>query len=184
MMYKATSKVFRRRSGPPVLFLCAFLMLAGPGAIAAIDPLDFDSVEQQRQYRDLIGEFRCPKCLNQNLAESDAPIAQDLRLAVYELVQEGRSSDEIRRFMQERYGDFVLYNPPLRADTLLLWFGPLALALVGLGVVWRISRRRGSAESIELDDDARAQVRAMLGGNAGPEGASPDAGRPRQEGTP
>jgi cytochrome c-type biogenesis protein CcmH len=119
-----------------MVWLLVLSLVAGAGgAIAAIDPLEFDSPEQQRQYRDLIAELRCPKCLNQNLAESDAPIAQDLRTAVFELVQEGRSSNEIRLFMQERYGDFVLYRPPMRGDTLLLWLGPPVLGLIGLGVV-------------------------------------------------
>jgi cytochrome c-type biogenesis protein CcmH len=151
----------KRRGTVRLVLLMLALAVCG-GAVAAIDPLDFESLEQQRQYRDLIAEFRCPKCLNQNLAESDAPIAQDLRLAVYELVREGRSDDEIRRFMQERYGDFVLYRPPLRGDTLLLWFGPLVLGLVGLVVVWRIGRERSRAAPVELDEAARARVRSML----------------------
>jgi cytochrome c-type biogenesis protein CcmH len=154
----------RRRCWLAVLALGAALgWLASAPAQAAIDPFEFEHMEQQQQYRTLIAEFRCPKCFNQNLAESDAPIAQDLRRVVYELVQEGRSSDEIRGFMQERYGDFVLYRPPLRADTLLLWFGPLVLGLLGVGVVWRISRQRSREEPIQLDATAQAEVDALLG---------------------
>jgi cytochrome c-type biogenesis protein CcmH len=155
--------------------------LASAPAQAAIDPFEFEHMEQQQQYRTLIAEFRCPKCFNQNLAESDAPIAQDLRRVVYELVQEGRSSDQIRGFMQERYGDFVLYRPPLRADTLLLWFGPLALGLLALGVVWRISRQRSTEEPVQLDSAAQAQVNALLRADDSRDRSRPD---PRQRRAP
>ncbi|MEC8060686.1 MAG: cytochrome c-type biogenesis protein, partial [Pseudomonadota bacterium] len=79
---------------------------------STVDVLAFESEQQQRRYKALIDEFRCPKCLNTNLSGSDAPIAQDLRRSVYRLVQEGRSDQQIRDFLQQRYGDFVLYKPP------------------------------------------------------------------------
>ncbi len=144
--------------------LCVALSAAvwPSSASAAIDPVAFNTPEQLTQYRRLIAEFRCPKCLNQNLAESDAPIAQDLRMAVRELVEEGRSDDEIRRYMQERYGDFVLYKPPLRADTLLLWFGPLLLGVIALVAVWRVAGQRSRDPGVELDAEAQARVRSLL----------------------
>ncbi|BBI67003.1 hypothetical protein PKHYL_11940 [Psychrobacter sp. KH172YL61] len=80
-------------------------------------------VQQEAQYRGLISEeLRCPKCQNQNLAASDAPIAQDLKQKVYDLVKDGRSDAEIRAYMQERYGDFISYKPPVRPSTWILWF--------------------------------------------------------------
>ena len=81
----------------------------------------FESEQQQRRYKALIDEFRCPKCLNTNLSGSDAPIAQDLRRSVYRLVQEGRSDQQIRDFLQQRYGDFVLYKPPFAGPTAFIW---------------------------------------------------------------
>ncbi|MFC6381303.1 cytochrome c-type biogenesis protein [Psychrobacter glacincola] len=110
-------------------------------AYAAIDVYDFDSVQQEAQYRGLIEELRCPKCQNQNLAGSDAPIAQDLKQKTYDMIKEGRSDGEIRAYMQERYGDFITYKPPVRPSTWILWFFPplLLIALIA-GWFWQSKR--------------------------------------------
>lgn len=110
---------------------------------AAIDVYDFDSPQQEAQYRGLIEELRCPKCQNQNLAGSDAPIAQDLKQKIYDLIKEGRSDSEIRNYMQDRYGDFISYKPPVRPSTWILWFFPplLLIALIG-GWFWQSRRRQ------------------------------------------
>lgn len=110
-------------------------------AQAAIEVYDFDSVQQEAQYRGLIEELRCPKCQNQNLAGSDAPIAQDLKQKTYDMIKEGRSDAEIRAYMQERYGDFITYKPPVRPSTWILWFfPPLLLIVLVIGWFWQ-SRR-------------------------------------------
>lgn len=115
-------------------------------AYAAIDVYDFDSVQQEAQYRGLIEELRCPKCQNQNLAGSDAPIAQDLKQKTYDLVKDGRSDGEIRSYMQERYGDFISYKPPVRPSTWILWFfPPLLLILLIAGWFWQTKRRQLTA---------------------------------------
>ena len=115
-------------------------------ANAAIDVYDFDSVQQEAQYRGLIAELRCPKCQNQNLAGSDAPIAQDLKQKTYDLIKEGRSDGEIRDYMQERYGDFISYKPPVRPSTWILWFfPPLLLILLIAGWFWQTKRRQLTA---------------------------------------
>jgi len=113
---------------------------------AAIDVYDFDSVQQEAQYRGLIEELRCPKCQNQNLAGSDAPIAQDLKQKTYDMVKDGRSDGEIRAYMQERYGDFISYKPPVRPSTWILWFFPplLLIVLIG-GWFWQSKRRQAAA---------------------------------------
>lgn len=115
-------------------------------AYAAIDVYEFDSVQQEAQYRGLIEELRCPKCQNQNLAGSDAPIAQDLKQKTYDLVRDNRSDSEIRDYMQERYGDFISYKPPVRPSTWILWFFPplLLIALIG-GWFWQSRRRQLTA---------------------------------------
>lgn len=117
--------------------------LLSVSAFAAIDVYDFDSVQQEAQYRGLIEELRCPKCQNQNLAGSDAPIAQDLKQKTYDLVKDGRSDGEIRDYMQERYGDFISYKPPVRPSTWILWFFPplLLIALI-VGWFWQSKRRQ------------------------------------------
>lgn len=115
-------------------------------ANAAIDVYDFDSVQQEAQYRGLIAELRCPKCQNQNLAGSDAPIAQDLKQKTYDLIKEGRSDGVIRDYMQERYGDFISYKPPVRPSTWILWFfPPLLLILLIAGWFWQTKRRQLTA---------------------------------------
>ncbi len=114
---------------------------------AAIDVYDFDSPRQEAQYRGLIEELRCPKCQNQNLAGSDAPIAQDLKQKTYDMVKDGRSDAEIRAFMQERYGDFISYKPPVRPSTWILWFfPPLLLIFLITGWFWQSKRRQLAAK--------------------------------------
>jgi cytochrome c-type biogenesis protein CcmH len=126
---------------------------------AAIDVYDFDSVQQEAQYRGLIEELRCPKCQNQNLAGSDAPIAQDLKQKTYDMVKDGRSDGEIRAYMQERYGDFISYKPPVRPSTWILWFfPPLLLIVLIIGWFWQSKRsqRVARGESAVNVDSAAA----------------------------
>ena len=121
------------------------LLLAGlsMSAWANIDTYQFDNPRQEAQYRALIEEFRCPKCQNQNLAGSDAPIAQDLKQKTYDMVKDGRSDAEIRQYMNERYGDFISYKPPVRPSTWILWFFPPVL-LVFVMLAWFIRNRNSS----------------------------------------
>ena len=143
--------------------LAAWLLCLLWGAGHAASPIDiyeFPNAELEARYRALASEFRCPKCLNVNLSGSDAPIAQDLRAAVWRLVvQEGRTDEEVRAFMQARYGDFVLYDPPVRPDTWLLWGGPALFALLGLGLIgYRLRNQRAAA----LSDADQARLRTIL----------------------
>ena len=121
------------------------LLVAGlsTSAWANIDTYQFDNPRQEAQYRALIEEFRCPKCQNQNLAGSDAPIAQDLKQKTYDMVKDGRSDTEIRQYMNERYGDFISYKPPVRPSTWILWFFPPVL-LVFVMLAWFIRNRNSS----------------------------------------
>lgn len=143
------SKFSHKPMLPAILAFFTLLMSVTTLSHAAIDVYDFDSKRQEAQYRGLIDEFRCPKCQNQNLAGSDAPIAQDLKQKTYDMVKDGRSDAEIRQYMQERYGDFISYNPPVRPSTWILWFfPPLLLLLILSGWFWRNnakSRSRNSA---------------------------------------
>lgn len=135
-------------------------------AQAAIDTYEFDNPRQEAQYRALIDEFRCPKCQNQNLAGSDAPIAQDLKRKTYEMVKDGRTDAEIRQYMKARYGDFISYKPPVRPSTWLLWFfPPLLLVMVLLG--WWVKNRRANTPQLlptePLSDAEQARLDALLG---------------------
>ena len=125
--------------------MATVLLVAGlsMSAWANIDTYQFDNPRQEAQYRALIEESRCPKCQNQNLAGSDAPIAQDLKQKTYDMVKDGRSDAEIRQYMNERYGDFISYKPPVRPSTWILWFFPPVL-LVFVMLAWFIRNRNSS----------------------------------------
>ena len=115
--------------------ICAMLMLlAGcllSGAAAALDPIDYQSPAEEQRFKALAAELRCVMCQNQSIADSNAPIAHDLRMEVLRLMREGRNDEEIKQYLVERYTDFVLYEPPMRGGNWLLWVGPFALLLVG-----------------------------------------------------
>jgi cytochrome c-type biogenesis protein CcmH len=145
--------------------LVAIILLIALGlpsmVFAAIDAYPFSTDAQRNQYNSLITELRCPQCLNTNIAGSDAMIARDLRREVHRLVLEGKSDNEVRKFMLARYGDFILYKPQLKAGTVVLWFGPLVFLLIALGVIYRLVRRR-KAQAIALDEDDQARLQRML----------------------
>lgn len=143
------------------------LVLSG-SAQAAIDTYEFASEAERERYRTLTEELRCPKCQNQNIADSNAPIAMDLRAEIYRMLEEGRSNEEIVEHLVLRYGDFVRYKPPLDQRTLLLWYGPAALLLGGLGALVLIVRRRrrvdASPQAGELSPEERERLATLLDG--------------------
>ena len=116
-------------------------------------------------------ELRCLVCQNETIAASHADLAVDLRNQIRVKLRQGQSPGQIRDFMVQRYGDFVLYNPPLKASTLVLWGGPFVLLLVGLGAMAANIRRRRSAPS-PLGDAERARAQRLLDGAQGQGGAS------------
>ncbi|MCB1552424.1 MAG: cytochrome c-type biogenesis protein CcmH [Xanthomonadales bacterium] len=129
--------------------------LAGCVLIAApawsIEPLSFRDAAEETRFRALTAELRCVMCQNQSLADSNAMIASDLRREVLDLMHQGKTDQEIKDFLVERYTDFVLYRPPVRSDTLLLWLGPGAVLLAGLAAVILIVRRRAAQLGDELE---------------------------------
>jgi cytochrome c-type biogenesis protein CcmH len=143
-------------------WLLVLLLVTGLPAQSAIETYQFDTPVQEARYKHLIDELRCLVCQNQNLADSDAELAQDLRRKTYEMLKAGRSDREILDYMVERYGDFVLYRPPLKGTTVALWVGPFLILAVGVLVLLRvISRRR--TDPAETDDAAAlARVERLL----------------------
>ena len=132
------------------------LLLASSLAFAQASdptPLQFKDAAQETRFHALAVELRCVKCQNQSLADSNAQIAQDLRREVLDLMNEGKSDAEIKRFLVDRYGEFVLYKPEVGRGTWLLWFGPLLLLLVGAIVVFRLVRRRSDETPVTHDDN-------------------------------
>ncbi|NBA93887.1 cytochrome c-type biogenesis protein [Pseudomonas sp. R5(2019)] len=139
------------------------LSLAGV-AQAAIDTYKFASDSDRERFRELTKELRCPKCQNQDIADSNAPIAADLRKEIFRMLGEGKSNQQIIDFMVDRYGDFVRYKPALTSRTWLLWFGPAGLLLGGAVVIAVIVRRRRAELPIGDTDltDAQRQRLAQL----------------------
>lgn len=149
--------------------LLLLICLLAPSAWAAIEPHEFESEAQTERYQHFTEILRCPKCQNQNLAGSDAAIAADLREELRRLIEEGRTDQEIVDFMVARYGEFVLYQPPLDRRTALLWGAPALFALIGFGVLAVLVRRRRAAEATPadapLDAAEQARLAALLGDN-------------------
>jgi cytochrome c-type biogenesis protein CcmH len=136
--------------------LLAVVTLLGAAPAHAIDTeRAFDDPALQHRYETLNRELRCLVCQNQTIADSNAGLAVDLRREVKEMIQAGKTDDEIRKFMTDRYGDFVLYNPPLTARTYLLWAAPALLLAIALGAVFSIVRRR-SRQPIDIDPEEPA----------------------------
>jgi cytochrome c-type biogenesis protein CcmH len=127
------------RSFAKRVFICALLIAS---AATAMEPVDYQSPAEAQRHRALAAELRCVMCQNQSIADSNAPIAHDLRMEVLRLMREGKDDDQIKAYLVERYSDFVLYEPPLRGGNWLLWVGPFVLLVGGLLAVMAVIRRK------------------------------------------
>jgi len=146
-----------------IVLALASLVLQPFAAAKEAQPTALDPVAEARTIS-LAAELRCLVCQNQTIADSNADLAVDLRREIREQVAAGRTDGEILDFMTTRYGDFVLYRPPLKATTVLLWFGPAALFVIGFVVLYRVlrARRKRVAEDRPLTDDERRRAEALL----------------------
>jgi len=139
------------------------LLLACLGtAQASIDTYEFSTQAERERYRTLVEELRCPKCQNQNIADSDAPIAMDMRDEIYSKLEAGQSDEEIIGFLVERYGDFVRYKPPVNSKTVILWYGPAAFLAFGLLMVAIILMRRRRSVVAKQDQSLSSDEQARL----------------------
>ncbi|KKZ53392.1 cytochrome c-type biogenesis protein [Haemophilus haemolyticus] len=144
------------------LFLTALLFSSV--AFSSIDALNFSSPQQESNYHQLTQSLRCPQCQNNNIADSNATIAVDMRGKVFELLQEGKSKNDVVDYMVARYGNFVTYDPPMTAGTLVLWIAPLLLVL--LGVVFLLRRKPKAQSALKsqdvLTDEDNARLAELL----------------------
>lgn len=143
--------------------LLAISLLMTLTAQAGLESFDFTKNVDEGRFKSLISELRCLVCQNQSLADSDADLAHDLRLEVYELMDKGKADPDIVSFLVDRYGDFVLYNPPVKPSTYLLWFGPFALLGLGLLVLFRTLRQRRKQTEPEFSEQDKARLQQILG---------------------
>lgn len=139
-----------------LFFLTA--LFCSVSAWASIDVLNFTSPEQEKEYQQLTQELRCPQCQNNNIADSNATIAVDMRAKVFELLQEGKSKQQVVDYMVQRYGNFVTYDPPLTAATIMLWVLPLLLVLFGIVLVLR---RRPKIQNVMQNQEQNVSVEQM-----------------------
>jgi len=144
------------------LFLALVCLVACGACFGQAAEVPNANPETERRLKHLAEELRCLVCQNQTIADSHAPLAVDLRNQIRDQIAAGRSDGQIRAYMVERYGDFVLYRPPLKATTLVLWIGPFLLLAGGAFAAWRIARRRGAAPQSGLPAERRAEIESLL----------------------
>jgi cytochrome c-type biogenesis protein CcmH len=145
-----------------------FLLIMSSSCFA-VDTIQLPDPKQQESYETLTKELRCLVCQNQTIADSNAELAADLRRQVYEMLQQGKSRQEIIQFMTDRYGDFVLYNPPFKGKTSILWIAPAVFLLIGLITAFFIIRRKNAAAalnspdvSLGTDAEKHKKIRSLL----------------------
>ena len=145
--------------------LLAALVLAGSSFAKEAAPLA-DDPKVEARLTAIAEELRCLVCQNESLIASRADLAMDLKRQVRELIKAGKSDAEIREYMVQRYGDFVLYRPPVKSSTLLLWLGPFALMIAGFCVVWIFIRRRRATGEAALTTEQEARANELLANRA------------------
>ncbi len=130
-------------------------------SVAGIEFAKFDDLKKEQLYKRLINELRCLVCQNQTIAGSNAGLAKDLRKITYDMIREGKSYDDVVAFMTKRYGDFVMYRPPFKLRTALLWIGPAVFLIIGLWLMLRYVRSR-SGQNKELSEEEHKRAAALL----------------------
>ncbi|MCU7876297.1 MAG: cytochrome c-type biogenesis protein CcmH [Candidatus Thiodiazotropha sp. (ex Lucinoma borealis)] len=146
-----------------IFFQILLLFVSLPSLNAAtLAEYTFENPNQDEDFRAIIEEMRCLVCQNESLAGSNAELAVDLRNEIYDMMKRGQNKDEIIDFMVSRYGDFVLYNPPLKPTTYAIWFGPLIVFLIGGVVLFRILKRKSRTQETELSAEEQQRLNSLL----------------------
>ncbi len=151
-----TPNLSRRILSGILLFLFIFTTQA------TIVAFKFDDANKEARFKQFSEELRCLVCQNQSLADSNAELAMDLRRVLYKMIQNNATDEEIISFMVDRYGDFVLYNPPVKPTTWLLWFGPFVLVVIGLIILFRVIRSTGKQVNTELTAEEQKKLDTLL----------------------
>jgi cytochrome c-type biogenesis protein CcmH len=146
-----------------IILALTLVLAANQASAGPVDTFEFHDEVTKIRFQELSKELRCPKCQNQNLADSNSPIAQDLRKELYELLQQGKADSEIINFMVSRYGEFVLYRPRVSSVTYILWFGPIVLILIGIIVVIVVVRRKpADKKALVLTSEQQDKLKDLL----------------------
>ncbi|EXJ16587.1 Cytochrome c heme lyase subunit CcmL [Imhoffiella purpurea] len=142
--------------------LLAGALTLGTAQAYTLEEFTFEDPARTDEFRDLIGQLRCLVCQNESLAGSQASVAQDLRKEVYRMMQDGQSTDEVVDFLVERYGDFVLYEPPIKPSTYVLWFGPFLFLGFGAFLLLRTLQRKKEEPEQDLSEAEQERLRRLL----------------------
>lgn len=150
----------------PLLLLLLSLAAAPAPAAVTLESFTFPTPAEQEHFKALIGQLRCLVCQNETLADSDADLAHDLRAEVYEMMKSGKSDQEVIDFLVNRYGDFVLYNPPVKPSTYLIWYGPFVLLAIAALLLMRAVGRQRQVQDSPITEEDRKRLERMLGDDA------------------
>ncbi|MGR5151762.1 cytochrome c-type biogenesis protein [Photobacterium swingsii] len=150
-----------------ILFASILLVFtAALPVYAAIEVHSFDNIEQEETFQELTATLRCPKCQNNTIGDSEAPLAQDMRQKVYDMLQQGKEKQDIVDYMIARYGNFVTYEPPVMLSTIILWLGPLLFIAIGFTVLVMRSRRTtvtdNTEQTVDLDEQEAQRLKLLL----------------------
>lgn len=148
---------------PLPLLLLIITLFNVSAAQAILEGFDFSGAVNEQRYKNLVGELRCLVCQNETLLDSNAELAQDLRNEIYQLMARGQTDAQIIDFLVARYGNFVLYNPPLMPSTVLLWFGPFVLLLIAAFFLYRSIRGRAREAEAKLTVEEHQRIEQVLG---------------------
>ena len=149
-----------------IRILLSFLMLWSAQSLAVIETYEFSSTDLELRYKALSQELRCPKCQNQNIADSNAPISRDLRAIVHEQLEAGATDEEIIDFLVDRYGEFVRYRPGLDSNTLWLWSAPIMLLVMAVAVVVTQIRKDRDGQTISSNTERANKLREKFDGDS------------------
>ncbi len=142
--------------------VAVLLFMLSSSLFAGIEVYRFDDPFDEQRYKALVTELRCLVCQNQNIADSNAELAQDLRQQTYEMIQKGESNEAIISYMVDRYGDFVLYRPPVKQSTIMLWVGPFMILIIAILVLVRVIKGRADERDELPDQQQLDEAEALL----------------------
>lgn len=146
------------------LILASVFLMFFNNAYSGDEPVEFKNIEHEQRYQALTEEVRCLVCQNQSLADSHADLAQDLRKEIYDMIVSGKQDEEIIQFLVERYGDFVLYRPPLKENTWLLWFGPFLFLMTALIAAIVLIKKQSKSSNVktEINEEQEKRLAELL----------------------
>lgn len=148
-----------------IRLLLALMLVWTSESLAVIETYEFSSPDLELRYKALSQELRCPKCQNQNIADSNAPISRDLRAIVHEQLEAGATNEEIINFLVDRYGEFVRYRPGIDSNTLWLWSAPLILFVMAIAVVFLKIRKDGDGKTVSSNAGRASKLREKFEGD-------------------